>query len=119
MRVLHGRRGVALEAIARDAQTVGDRWLAERELLGLLPVEGALRARLVALRVHCGVERRAVERQLAFARQVLDEVQGQPEGVVKAEGLVARDGTASHRRAVEELFELRQATGEHGVESLL
>ena len=99
MRVLHSRRGVAFEPIAREAESVGDRRIAEREFLGLLAVERTLRARLLPLRLHGGIERGPVDRQLPLAREVLDEVQRQAERVVEAEGLVARHRTADPSRS--------------------
>jgi hypothetical protein len=53
-------------------------------------LEGAAGAGALALRLHRAVEPLAVERELALAGEVLDEVERQAEGVVEPERLVAR-----------------------------
>ena len=81
----HARRRVAFEPVADLLQRRAGRL----EILALSAAERALRARLVALRLHGGLIAVAVDAHVLCGRGVLNEIVGNAERVVKAEGRVA------------------------------
>ncbi len=120
----HPCRGVGRlvpdELVSERLERPAARIARENDAAALLRVERAGRPRAVALGFHRRLVRLAVDRQASLLGQVLGEVERHTERVVEAEDLVAGHGLRSGcRHAVEQVFELGQARGEHGVEPFL
>ena len=106
IRVEHARRPgcpstevavVARELIAGASSAVARPRRGERELVRLLRLERAARARPLALALHRALEALAVDRQAALAGDVLHEVERHAERVVEPERGVAGQRRASPR----------------------
>src|SRR5205814_6357676 len=89
------------------------------ELLRVLRLEGAPRARAFALSLHGALVAFAIDGQASLRGEVLHEVERHTERVVQAKRFVARNDLRTSRRAIEHLFESRQTGGQNRIEPLL
>ena len=108
---------VPVELVGRGQQRRALRVGPEGEPDRLRRPEPRPRPRLAPLRLEAPLEAAAVDGHVPFAGHILDEVQGQPEGVVQAEDLLPGQYAAVGLR--QRRLEAGQTVGQHRVEPVL